>query len=177
MTQLKNAKLKFEGDKLLLIDAPDDSMLDYDKIEYEQAYYEALSKAPTWEIKNREEVVKLLFTPFEDLTDLFFDGKHWFWSKWTEEGERIAPRKYLDMKQGKLYDVPKSYKIKFEKKALTWDDFGNTHNYKEFAILIPQEEVKGENQDDLFELLREFVGASDSERWQIAKSKFKITRR
>ncbi len=34
-----------------------------------------------------------------------------------------------------------------------------------------------ESKDDLFELLREFVGASDSERWQLARKEFNLIRK
>lgn len=38
------------------------------------------------------------------------------------------------------------------------------------------DQKKEESQDDVFELLREYVGASDSERWQLARNKFRISR-
>lgn len=45
------------------------------------------------------------------------------------------------------------------------------------AMFAPKEQEKEEVQDDLFELLREFVGGDDSERWQLARNKFTLKRK
>jgi len=169
---MTNPKLIFKGDKLFLIDAPEYSDgFDYpiSKKEIDKNYQEAISSATRWKIKNGEEINLLIYQ-----------------SK-TTRTEAINPSypDFMDWQpeQGKLYDVPKGYIATIE------NQFEGDEFVGEFAILIPQQmpvtrylkagdriEIE-ESQDDLFELLREFVGASDSERWQIAKSKFKITRR
>ena len=126
-TQLKNAKVKFEGDKLLLIDAPeiDDFIYGRNTLSEEfgeNQYEEALSKAPTWGIKNKEEVWKVMYHQ-----GMFANQTH------SEQ-------------QGRLYDIPASYTYRFEK----YDKFGNQCfsesecPCEKFAILIPQEGVKKE---------------------------------
>src|SRR5690349_13944822 len=134
MTQLKNAKVLAKGDKLFLIDAPEkDSELNQSKAfpgypnipgwldriaKKEKSYEEALSKAPTWEIKNQEEVRDAIYQSMctvPNCTDLTCN------CEW--------------LKENKLYDLPKGYKVKFEEIISKYTDLPNN----KYAILIPQE--------------------------------------
>lgn len=132
MTQLKNAKVLLKDGKLLLIDAPEKAnFIDFKNVDNEgrKRYDEALSKAPTWKIKNGREVKRLIFE------SLPWKGAYEFSIvNWQPE-------------QGKLYELPKGYEAKINLNCVycfngqskcSCDD----SHLKEFAILIPQEEVK-----------------------------------
>lgn len=150
MTQLKNAKLKFEGDKLLLIDAPEKAnFIDFKNVDSEgrKRYEEALSKATTWEIKNGEEVKRKIFE------SLPWKGAYEFSIvNWQPE-------------QGKLYDIPASYIYELE----TDDGYSEA---KFYAILIPQQEVKEETQEmkreSGFYWVQEFGENNSAGIWSIA---------
>lgn len=143
---MTNPKLIFKGDKLLLIDAPEEpkKCSDYHYCQCngenhcqcqlrEKEYEEALSKAPTWEIKNQDDVKYKLWQEYmvvkshSEIVRNPISG----WKDWQPE-------------QGKLYDIPDGYTYKFveiERGELLYP----VDKTITVAILIPQEEVKDED--------------------------------
>jgi hypothetical protein len=144
MTQLKNAKVLPKGDKLLLIDAPEMPNADGKCIslcEYKDhslcvcrnKFKEALSKAPTWEIKNGEEMKRKLW---ERTIDILHEKDQ------IDLVKNIPNYNDWQPEQGKLYDIPAPYTYKFEKVYPKHFVYNPEENCILFAILIPQEAVK-----------------------------------